>query len=176
MAFQGMEVEAKVRLEGGSDALRERLRKAGWLRGSLQVQEDIYFTHPDRDFRARGEALRLRREGGVLELTFKGPRQDAGDLKAREETTVRLRDDPRPLLSALGYVEAASVRKRRESWTSGQVTVCVDFVDGLGEFAEVEVLSDPAQAKARIEATLAMLKLDKAPLERASYLELLHAK
>lgn len=55
------EVEAKLRL--GAELRQQvlaRLRGLGAVQGPTQVQSDRYFGHPQRDFAATDEALRLR--------------------------------------------------------------------------------------------------------------------
>lgn len=169
------EVEAKLRLgPGEADLLRSRLLQLGALRGSLEVQVDTYFAHPQRDFGTTDEALRLRHVGDAMELTYKGPREAGTGVKARKEETVHVRDDPTELLRALGFGPAATVRKHREEWQLGSTTVCIDDVEGLGQFVEVEVVAqDIVAAAALVEEALVRLGLGTAERESRAYLELL---
>ena len=52
-------------------------------------QEDIYLSHPSRDFRVTNEALRIRRIGDENRITYKGPRL-SGPTKTREEIEISL--------------------------------------------------------------------------------------
>lgn len=170
------EAEVKLRLgPGEADRLRSRLSRLGALRGDLEVQVDTYFAHPQRDFRATDEALRLRHVGDAMELTYKGPREAGAAVKSRKEETVHVRDDPTELLQALGFRPAATVRKHREEWRLGPTTVCIDDVDGLGQFVEVEVVGeDTVQAARAVEDALGTLAL-AGPRVSQSYLELLQS-
>jgi len=170
----GLEVEAKVALRGppAAGALRRRLADLGATPEGRAVQEDTFFAHPARDLVAGDEALRLRtvRTGSAttFELTHKGPRQ-AGGLKARRETTVRLADDPTELLRDLGFAPSVRLRKAREGWRLGSVHVALDEVDGLGWFAEVEAVAGGAAA---VQLALGELGLADEPLVQRSYVEL----
>jgi adenylate cyclase, class 2 len=116
-------------------------------------------------------------------LTYKGPKIDAA-TKTRLEIDLplpagqELANNWRRLLEALGFTPVAEVKKsRRKSyivWQSYEVECSLDEVEKLGQFCELELISDEAgleKAKAAIAALAAELGLKKS--ERRSYLELL---
>jgi pantoate--beta-alanine ligase len=149
------------------------------------VEVDHYFNAPDRDFARTGEAFRLRRIGSENYLTYKGPRA-AHAVKTRTELEVPLPGGDEAaaqheqLLRHLGFRPVAAVRKRRRSYQLERAgfafTVCLDEVDDLGRFAEVEVLAeaervDPARkALAEVVASLGLSEV-----EQRSYLTMLLA-
>jgi len=57
-------------------ALQERLIALGATIGETQVEVDLYFGHPARDFSKTDEALRIRRIGAKNCITYKGPKID----------------------------------------------------------------------------------------------------
>jgi adenylate cyclase class 2 len=139
------EVEVKVRLaEGDGKALRRRLRGSGATLLGAGPEHDTFWRHaaglPPRDGTLRVRAARDR-----FELTFKGPRAP-GSVKIRDEINIECAQDPAAVLEALGFMVAARVSKDRESWRLGDVTVTIDAVEGVGEFAEVEALAHDAGA------------------------------
>jgi adenylate cyclase class 2 len=151
--------------------------------GEDHVEADHYFNAPDRDFAQTDEAFRLRRVGPANFLTYKGPKK-AGPVKVRTELEVALRDGERcadeitRLLVHLGYRPVAVVRKRRRHFHLKKgdfdLTVCLDEVDVLGRFVEVEIVApDEQDAAARtiLEETARALGLTA--LERRSYLGML---
>lgn len=156
-----------------------RVRAALGAPRAVVEQVDTYLAHPARDFATTDEALRLRRAGERVELTYKGPKIDATS-KARREVTVAVHsyDEARALLDALGFRVVADVRKRRAVSDFGGLEASLDEVDGLGTFVELEAaLEDGASFEVAREATreaLAALGLDRT--ERRSYLELLLEK
>src|SRR5262249_52746424 len=151
-------------------------------RPELHEEEDQYLAPPDRDFRVTGEAFRMRRVGSAAFLTYKGPRLKT-EAKIRTELELPLPDGPDmpqkylELFRHLGYRPVAVVRKRRRQFPLTRqgfaMSVCLDEVDGLGRFAEVEIVaeeSDLARAQAVLLETAAALGLQK--VERRSYLAL----
>ncbi len=174
-----LEVEVKLQPDEQKRlALRDQLRESAGGEPVIHQQQDIYFSHPDRDFKARDEALRLRVDDGLF-LTWKGPKLDP-PLKTREEIEFGLATDPATatrLLTALGFEQAATVSKTREQWSLAnpcRANICLDNVVGLGWFVEVEVLAEEAAAgREQIEKVLLHLGLDQEPFLQTSYLGLL---
>ena len=145
-------------------------------------QTDRYFLHPCRDFARTDEALRLRRVGDEVELTWKGPRIDSA-AKTRQEILLplpsghRTVDEWTELLSALGFRVLAEVVKRRHAarilWQGAEVAAAIDHVEGLGNFLELEILAQQGEipvATACIESLARELQCGAS--ERRSYLEL----
>jgi adenylate cyclase class 2 len=148
-------------------------------------EADHYFNAPDRDFAVTDEALRLRRIGPANRVTYKGPKRGTTG-KTRTEIEVPLADgdavaaDFCRLLESLGYRPVAVVKKRRRIFRLKRagftLEVCLDEVEGLGRFAEVEIVAPEDQlAAARdvLQETAAALGLSGE--QRRSYLEMLLA-
>jgi len=130
-----LEVEVKYRAD--LSRVRERLKVLGFSLVAVQEEEDIYFQHPCRDFAATDEALRVRYAGGRAYVTYKGPRMGAG-AKTRVEVSAEAGPGVAEVLERLGFVAVAKIRKRREYYAGGGFSVSLDWVEGLGEFVEVE--------------------------------------
>ena len=171
-----LEVEVKYR-SPGNDAVEKALTRLGAKKIAEGVMEDLYFGHPDRDFGKSDEALRLRKSGEVAELTYKGPRMTTLHTKAREEVTTRT-DNPlavQRILERLGFKEAFVVRKSRTTYLMDKLRVEIDKVDGLGEFVELEVMTEsPERSTALMETAKKELALQE--IEPKTYLELLIEK
>jgi adenylate cyclase class 2 len=179
-----LEIEQKFAAADFAD-LEQRLARLGARPGEPQVEADQYLNAPDRDFAVTGEAFRLRRSGAASRLTYKGVKlPDA--VKVRVEVKVPLAEgdkaaaDCLTLLEYLGYRPVAVVRKRRRSFFLRRggfdVTVCLDDVEGVGRFAEVEVLAPEGQlaaASAAVTELAGVLGLTQ--VEKRSYLGLLLA-
>ena len=179
-----LEIEQKFAVPD-FDSIERTLSAWGVRAGEDHVESDHYFNAPDRDFARTDEAFRLRRVGEINFLTYKGPKK-AGPVKIRTELEIPLRDGDRSaddmtrLLVHLGYRPVALVRKRRRLFhfqrDGFDLTVCLDEVEDLGRFVEVEVLAPEEQesgAKVVMEETARALGLTN--LERGSYLGLLLA-
>jgi adenylate cyclase class 2 len=176
-----LEIEQKFRVTDHA-AVRAALDRLEAAAGGEQAEADHYFNAPDRDFAATGEAFRLRRVGERNVLTYKGPKQP-GPVKTRPEVelVVAPGDDgaatTTALLHGLGFRPVAAVRKRRASFTVAgplPATVCLDAVDRLGTFVEVEVLAEDAQAAAAQAVVRAVAnELGLSDPEPRSYLRML---
>lgn len=149
-------------------------------------QVDLYYAHPNRDFAATDEALRLRRAGYQNFITYKGPKIDS-TTKTRREIELRLppgndaEADFAELLEALSFRPIAEVRKRRRAaeipWHDRSVKGALDAVEGLGLFIELELTVDEPEVDAAKECLRSLAEaLELEPIERRSYLELLLAK
>lgn len=166
-----IENEVKVKV---TEEIEKRLRELFEFIGE-EVHEDIYFNAPDRDFRKSDEALRLRKAGEKIFLTYKGAKKGSR-VKSRNEIQVEVSDfeRARELLKSLGYSEFIRIRKRRKIFRRDDVTVCLDDVESLGSFLEVEVLGDDVErAERKIEEVLKELGLSERERITESYLELL---
>ncbi|MGC8968969.1 MAG: class IV adenylate cyclase [Conexivisphaera sp.] len=166
------ELEVKIRVDE-PERVAESILRIGGRHLSSVVEEDTYFGHPCRNFALTDEALRLRRSDGTVELTYKGPRAGgAGGTKSRTELTLRLQDPgaAAELLSALGFVPVATVRKRRSYYRVSGAIVSIDAVEGLGNFVEVEA-ADEGVGVEDLKSIVRGLGLAWEPVEE-TYLEM----
>jgi adenylate cyclase class 2 len=175
-----MEVEAKYRLDDRT-LVEARLREWGATIIADHAEVDHYLNAPDRDFARTDEALRLRRIGEQNFLTYKGPRHDATS-KTRAEVEI-----PCPpggaaaeaflkLFHHLGYRATAVVRKRRKiyEWRRDGFTVhaCLDDVENVGRFVELEIVAEDNEFPAARETVLrTAAELELGTTEVRSYLE-----
>jgi adenylate cyclase class 2 len=150
------------------------------------LEQDDYFNHPSRDFRQTDEALRIRRCGSELVLTWKGPRLD-NLSKTRHELEVpfpvaadQIADKLQSLtaiLLALGFTHSGCVRKLRRSASlvfEGRTFHCsLDDVSGLPLHAELETLCEDCEKQDALQSLLRLAaSLNLQQQERRSYLEL----
>jgi len=167
-----LEVEIKAYCDD-PDALRARLAELGGaLEGSL-IEEDSYFNHPSRDFAETDEAFRIRStpEGPVV--TYKGPKiGERSKTRYENEVPIGDADAFSDILTRLGFRPVRVVKKRRELYALEGAHVCLDSIEGLGHFAEVEILSEDREEAEKKLFSLAE-KLGLSRFERRSYLELL---
>jgi adenylate cyclase, class 2 len=180
LGLQMVEVECKY-LSPGPE-LNNKLAALGAEYVGEREEVDEYFNAPDRDFAQTDEALRIRRSGTQIRLTYKGPKRDAA-TKTRTELEVALAGPEAgpilaQILTSLGYRSVASVRKRRRLFhvALGELAaeLCLDEVDEVGAYVELEIVATEDQVQSardnvlRLAATLGL-----GQTERRSYLELL---
>lgn len=177
-----LEVEQKFRIDDPAE-MRKRLAALGAVEQGSIRQVDGYYAHPNRDFAATDEALRIRLSGDQSFITYKGPKLDS-TTKTRHEIDLPLgggqaaADGFAQLLLALGFRPVGEVKKSRTTsliprgeW---HIEAAIDEVDGIGTFIELELVVDVADLdRARAEVGALAELLDLKAGERRSYLELL---
>jgi adenylate cyclase, class 2 len=180
-----LEVEVKYSVNDFGP-LEAALAHWGAALGPPRRDSDHYFNAPDRDFARTDEAFRVRSVGASNFVTYKGPKRDR-ETKTRLEIEVALADgeeaaaDFRRMLTLLGYKPSGIVRKSRRVARCERhgfpLQVCLDEVDHLGRFAELEVVAAEEHyeaAKALVLAAAGELGLTR--VERRSYLEMVLAQ
>lgn len=151
-----VEVEIKLKIDS-VELIEKKLVGIGFKKVQKLQETDYYFNGVDRDFRKSGEALRLRvtksldgsailadRPGEPLvQMTYKGPKLDSVSM-SRIEHQVNIDDfeTMRAILISLGYKQVFPVQKIRSMLFSETMAACVDTVDGLGDFLELEIIVD----------------------------------
>ena len=156
-----VEIEAKYKVD--KDILlsvEQRLKQLNADYLDEFIQKDLFFDRPDRSLLHNDSGLRIRSESSSQQMRvlmcFKGPRQK-GDFKRREEIefAVENLELARAFLQALGYENILTVSKKRRMWQLDKCLVCLDEVDRLGCFIEIE---GPAEQEiAQVTEDLALL-------------------
>jgi adenylate cyclase class 2 len=112
-------------------------------------------------------------------VTYKGPKIKKFGLKAREELNFAVESGKifETMLDRLGFTKTLEVNKWRETFRLGTASVSLDTVDGLGTFAEIEVIveNESDNPTGQIGKIAKEIGVDGEPI-LASYLELLLAK
>ena len=139
-----------------------------------KFEQDLYFNHPCRDFRKTDEAVRVRKDSEGITITYKGPKVDS-ETKSREEIKLRIDsfENAVEMLERLGFVPVRQVNKVRRIYRYEDAIICLDDVEGLGRFIEIEVESDSIDAKERLFRIAEMLGYSRGESIRSSYLEML---
>jgi adenylate cyclase class 2 len=166
-------IEVEVKAQCPSHMEEKIFEMGGKLLG-VESHLDLYFNAPHRNFAQTDEALRIRVKEKGVRLTYKGPKLDQ-DTKSRKEVTVEV-DDSRALeeiLEDLGFSKVAVVKKRRTKYSLDEAVLCLDEVEGLGTFLEVELCGGLDWEVQKRKALELMAQLGLKETIRESYLELL---
>ncbi len=166
-----LEIEIKAYCDNLT-AVIDKLGALGARRiGSIR-ECDQYMNHPSRDFGVTDEALRLRKANDESVMTYKGPKIGlVSKTRREEEVEVADFDAALGILESLGFSRAGSVEKERERFILEGIEVCLDRVEGLGDFVELEIKGEDREAAEALLFGLAE-KLGLRRFERRSYLEL----
>ncbi|HJH31866.1 MAG TPA: class IV adenylate cyclase [Methanosarcinaceae archaeon] len=173
-------IEIEVKARASHERVKELLRELGACVTGVEHHCDTYYNAPHRDFSITDEALRIRIVNGHAVLTYKGKKLDTVSKTREEFETGVDAAIMRNILLALGFVESGVVKKTRALFEFENFTICLDSVDGLGEFIEVETMvgpgSDVDHHRARVFGFLERLGIGEGDSIRVSYLEMLIGK
>lgn len=172
------------------EAIRKKLVACAVRFGGLISQVDYYFSHPSRDYLKTDEALRLRKSGQKVVITWKGPRADAASktrreielpLGGRELSSHQTILDWTDMLASLGFQKVFEVEKRRQPvrvhWRGSELDVAIDHVKNLGEFMEIELQAKQTEVVEAQDVIRSFAEeLGYSNEEKRSYLELLFFK
>ena len=165
-----IEVEVKLALTD-SKRVEQKLRKDGFMLQKIVRETDTYFNGVDRDFRKTDEALRVRKTELLKDVTDLLETDILSEHSTEDDTAMS------KLFVALGYHPIPSVIKYRKYYALDHMTACLDSVDGLGEYLELEILveqeDDRQQALQQIEERLLSLGYSMQDTTRISYLSML---
>ena len=167
-----LEIEIKSWCEN-FDELIALLEQAKAKKVTTQYEQDVFFNHPARDFAKTDEALRIRRVNNDVILTYKGPRLGTKTkTRVEHETAINNFDQMKKILHDLGFHEVHTLQKERTIYQLHDVEICLDTIDGLGRFVELE---KKGTDKEKNEAELFQLaeKLNLKYFENRSYLEMI---
>lgn len=138
---QEIEVKAKV---SDLNRLASQLEAMGCAISEPIVQHDevfINYTAPYDQMSSGSNFLRIRQGNGKILFTLKQPQ--VGELDCLEhEVEISDADEMRQAILLLGYHKAIEVHKTRRKTMCQGYEICLDTVEGLGDFVEVEKITE----------------------------------
>jgi len=134
-----VEIEVKVRVKDPASAHQAILKSGAELEKERYPEENTLFDLPSRVLTEKRCALRLRRAGRKVFLTFKGAPQKSRRFKVREEHETEVRDEKatRQILRGLGFVAVFRYEKSRTTFRRGRLKISLDET-AAGAYLEFE--------------------------------------
>lgn len=172
-AKTGCNIEIKARI-ANLDALEQRVARIATSGPIRIVQTDTFYPVPNGRLK-----LRVFEDGTGELIHYERP--DTAEAVPSNYTLHRTRD-PQVLGEALAGALGCRgiVRKTRTLYLQGQTRIHLDRVEGLGSFAELEVVLAPGQeldaARAIAAGLLAELGISAAELVKPAYIDLLESR
>jgi len=173
------EVEVKYSVRD-AEALLLALKREGIALGQPVFQDDQAYAPTGwsyGDVKLGVSFARLRTVDGQHTFTIKRPAENA--LSCDEfETAVVDRKQMHLAIAAMGYCPTTRIAKTRRTAEFGDMAVCVDEVDGLGTFLELERIVPDNVCGEAVQAELAQFvaSLDvEAERTTQTYDSLVHA-
>ena len=170
-------IEIEVKARADHERIKYLLNDLGARAIGVEHHCDTYYNAPHRDFSITDEALRIRIVNDRAVLTYKGKKLDTVSKTRKEFETDVDAAIMRSILLSLGFVKSGVVKKTRAVFEFEDLAICLDSVDGLGEFIEVESIveseSDVELHRARVFEFMEKLGIGQGDSIRVSYLEML---
>lgn len=159
------EIEVKARLRNPEDVIA-LLEAKGCVFSEPVSQHDLVFVkHPfstvdeylENDYFLR---IRARSDGKTIFTTKYNPsRKHFGDTMVTElEVEVASADQMRAILELLQFIKAAEIKKTRRTAHLDEFEICIDELEGIGSFIEVErCMPDDSEHDAIVASMHALL-------------------
>jgi adenylate cyclase, class 2 len=146
------EIEVKARVSD-LNSLRKKLEGLGCVLSEPLVQKDKIYLDKNITFpeiKSGVRVLRIRDSNGKIILTLKISEEN--ELACLEkEMVVDNAEEANELLDKLGYHEVVRVNKKRQKCKLNGLKICLDKVEELGYFVEVEKMTDEDSSKVQEE-------------------------
>lgn len=149
-----MEIEVKARLKD-KDAIMKKLATLGCEFSPVKTQDDMVWVEKTgtlNEFLSNKVFLRIRIQNGEkVIMTAKKPKALSGDgalVKREHEVVVHSAEEARGILDMLGLKEAVRVVKKRQTCGYKEFEICVDEIENLGSFIEMEKIAEQEDAEA----------------------------
>jgi adenylate cyclase class 2 len=147
-----IEIEVKARINT-KDAIIQKLASLGCILSDPRIQDDTVYVEQDGSlatFLSNKVFLRIRvqNDGKVL-LTAKQPKTKSAEnlIKHEYEVTVDSVAEAHGILTLMGYQAAVRVKKVRQTAEYEGYEICLDDIEGLGSFIEIEAIGDEQTAE-----------------------------
>ncbi len=149
------EIEVKYRVESLAPLL-DALRQRGLALTSPVRQDDQAYAQCGWSYGMSKLGVpfaRLRTENGRHLFTLKRPTDN--EMACLEfETEVADRGQMHAALQHMGFYPTVRIVKTRRQARYGQMSICLDEVEGIGSFLEIEQLVGPEQAGETVQEEL----------------------
>ena len=149
------EIEVKARA-GNLSELASKLESLGFVVSEPIAQRDAIFVDSNYgqfdQFQPDKNLLRIRESGEKFVFTIKQPKANQLD-SIEHETEIANAEEMKEALILMGFHEAVRVNKTRRKTRYNDWEICLDEVEDLGSFIEVEKIADDENVE-KVQAEL----------------------
>ena len=141
------EIEVKARVSN-IKLLIDTASKMGIYFGKPNIQEDTIFEPGITKEDPNWNIFRIRKQDDKILLNMKYKASQSSQDNHELETLIDNPKTVRQMLNRLGYPSCLNIRKNRRTAKYNNLEICLDEVDNLGNFIEVEKMcKDDANAE-----------------------------
>lgn len=170
------EIEIKLKVSNLAE-IAQKLEQAGCKLSAPIRQHDVVYSRggTNEEFVSATEGdiiMRIRRLDGIAEFNLKQQKSNEMD-NLEYETEVKNPEAVHSILLALGYQPSVEVKKMRRKGKLGEYEICLDEVEQLGSFVELEKLTrddaGPNEAREELFKVLEHFGFSRADEETRGY-------
>lgn len=170
------EIEVKLKARD-LEALQKKLEARGCALSAPIRQHDVIYSRAGstvewEESKQGHIVMRVRRMDNKAEFNLKEQRSSEMD-NIEYETEVKNPEAMEKILSVLGYAPQVEVEKIRRKGKLGEYEICLDQVKELGNFVEIEKLTDdeanPDNVREELFGVLEDLGLSRSDEEKRGY-------
>lgn len=170
------EIEIKLRAKNLEEIEQKLKEKGCTISEPISQHDTIYSLKGSRnEFESASEGdviIRIRRLKNTAQLNLKQQRSSEGD-NLEYETEVKDPEEVHNMLTTLNWYPAIEVKKMRKKGKLGEYEFCLDQVEQLGTFVEIEKLTsddvDPNEVREELFKELESLGLSREDEEIRGY-------
>ncbi|MDV5169313.1 class IV adenylate cyclase [Photobacterium rosenbergii] len=169
--FKGKyEVELKYRVGAKTEFLQVLSSLPHEVMLLDNTETDWYFDTPEHSLGAQNKSVSIREMEpyGIKLWIVKGPEADRC-----EATNITDAKAAKSMLANMGYEPYLVMKKVRSIYFVGQYHITLDFLEGIGHFAEFAIMTDDeallARYKGELEQLASQFGLTDGDLEHRSY-------
>jgi len=170
------EIEIKLRVKNLNQIEEELARQGCTLSPPIHQHDTVYSLKGSRNEFDRSQEgdiiIRIRRQDDKAELTLKQQRSNESD-NLEYESEIKNPDAVHQMLLLLNWYPATEVKKIRRKGKLGLYEICLDRVEELGDFIEIENMADenadPKLIRRELFAAAAPFGLSPADEETRGY-------
>ena len=170
------EIEIKLKVNNFEE-IEKKLKGKGCVLSEPISQHDVIYSLKSStdEFESAKEGdviIRIRHMKDKVQLNLK--QQRSGEMDNLEyETEIKDSDEMHKILETLGWHPVVKVKKMRRKGKFGDYEICLDQVEKLGTFVELEKLTDddanPEEVRSELFTELESVGLSRADEETKRY-------
>ena len=139
------EVEIKARLKDKNTVIKKLADMGCVFEPEVTQLDTVYVQNVGslEDYHSNKNYLRLRvKNNGKVLFTIKQPLKRNWLDKIEHETEISSKDEMEKAILLMGYQKAVVINKKRIITHCGGFEICIDDVEGLGAFIEIEKMTE----------------------------------